>query len=267
MQAELTRLPLGASCAEKASVVAGAEEGGDITERCAFGPWCAAPAPGTPTFGLTSSTVSRSDQRRVPGDISVEGIALTLKGVLPVKVFVLSQKGKPLMSTTPRRARLWLKAKRARVVRQEPFTIQLRFLTTEYTQPAMVGVDTGSREVEVAATTNGNVVFQAEVHLRTDIAQKMRQRGQYRRNRRGRKTRYHAPRFANRRRPQGDVGYIAGRREKGAFVINDITSGKKLLEVTPRKLVRVARPTRGWMITRLPALDSMRKEGGASFPS
>ena len=63
------------------------------------------------------------------------------------------------------------------------------------------------------------------------------------------------------------VGYIAGRREKGAFVIKDVASGNKLLEVTPRKLVRVARPTQGWMITRQPVLDSIRKEGGASSPS
>jgi hypothetical protein len=64
----------------------------------------------------------------------------------------------------------------------------------------------------------------------------------------------------------GQVGYIAGRREKGAFVIKDVTSGKKLLEITPRKLVRVARPTQGWMITRQPVLI-IRKEDGASSPS
>ncbi len=54
---------------------------------------------------------------------------------------------------------------------------------------------------------------------------------------------------------------------KGAFVIKDVTSGKKLLEITPRKLVRVARPTQGRMITRQPVLDRIGKEGGASSPS
>ena len=429
-----------------------------------------------------------------------------------MKVFVLSQEGKPLMPTTPRRARVWLKAKRARIVRQAPFTIRLRFATKAYVQPAKVGVDTGSRCAGLAATTSGEVVFQAEVHLRDDITEKMTQRRQYRRNRRARKTRYREARYDNRRRPdgwlppslhskseatvkavrfmasflpvglvtveagrfdtqkmqnpnithveyqqgelqgyllreyvlakwqrkcaycdahgvpleiehmvpksrggsnrasnltlachacnqrkgqqtaaefgfpevqakarvplkhaahvsslksrvvhdlqavfgesqvsiaygyetkykriqvldlpkshtndavtmaceigevvkplemvhqirclarghyqrfnglhsehkcwaprkvrgfklyelvkaKGEVGYIAGRREKGAFVIKDVTSGKKLLEVTPRKLVRVARPTQGWMITRQPVLDSIRKEGGASSPS
>ncbi|MDQ2905206.1 MAG: RNA-guided endonuclease IscB [Chloroflexota bacterium] len=416
------------------------------------------------------------------------------------------------MPTTPRRARLWLKAKRARVVRQEPFTIRLRFAAQAYVQPAKVGVDTGSKAVGIAATSNGEVVFQAEVHLRDDITDKLTRRRQYRRTRRTRKIRYRKPRWLNRRRKagwlppsisskaeatvkavcliasflpvgqvhvevgsfdtqkmqnadiahldyqqgelhgyflrayvlekwqrkcaycdarevpleiehivpksrggsnrtsnltlachpcnkrkgqqtaaefgfpevqakarvplkdaahvsalktrvvddlqaifgesrvsitygyettykriqvldlpkshandavaiaceigevvkpttlvhylrclargqyqrfnglhsehkcwaphkvrgfklyelvkaKGEVGYIAGRREKGAFVIKDVTSGKKLLEVTPRKLVRVARPTQGWMMIRQPVPGSIRKEGGASSPS
>ena len=107
------------------------------------------------------------------------------------------------MPTRPGRARKWLKEKRARVVRKEPFTIQLRFETATYRQPGTVGVDTGSQVVGIATTANGEVVFQAEVHLRNDIVAKMAVRRQYRRNRRGRKTRYRAPRFANRRRPSG----------------------------------------------------------------
>lgn len=120
-----------------------------------------------------------------------------------MKVFVLSKEGKPLMPTTPRRARIWLAAKQARIVRREPITIQLRFETTTYTQPVTIGVDTGSKTVGIAATTNGEVVFQAEVHLRDDIAEKMTQRRQYRRSRRARKTRYRPARFANRRRKTG----------------------------------------------------------------
>jgi len=120
-----------------------------------------------------------------------------------MKVFVLSKEGKPLMPTTPRRARVWLKAKRARVVRRDPFTIRLRFATQQHTQPAKVGVDTGSKHVGIAAITNGEVVFQADVHLRDDIAEKLKQRHRYRRNRRGRKTRYREARYDNRRRPDG----------------------------------------------------------------
>jgi 5-methylcytosine-specific restriction endonuclease McrA len=117
-----------------------------------------------------------------------------------MKVFVLSKTGKPLMPTTPRRARIWLNTGRARIVNREPFTIQLRFATANYTQSVTVGVDTGSQTAGIAATTNGEVVYQAEVHLRTDITGKLRQRRQYRRNRRSRKTRYRAARWANRRK-------------------------------------------------------------------
>ena len=120
-----------------------------------------------------------------------------------MKVFVLSHTGNPLMPTTPRRARILLKTRRARVVMREPFTIQLRFETTTYTQPVTVGVDTGSHTVGLAATANREVLFQAEVRLRTDISEKLTRRRQYRRVRRSRKTRYRAARWANRRRCSG----------------------------------------------------------------
>ncbi|HEY6407735.1 MAG TPA: HNH endonuclease, partial [Ktedonobacteraceae bacterium] len=68
-------------------------------------------------------------------------------------------------------------------------------------------------------------------------------------------------------RTKGVVGYIAGRREKGSFVIKEVTSGKKLAEVTPRKLERRARSTWGWILIRQAVPARMRKEGGASFPS
>ncbi len=120
-----------------------------------------------------------------------------------MKVFVLAHTGKPLMPTTPRRARIFLKTRRARVVTRQPFTIQLCFETTTYTQPVSVGVDTGSQTVGLAATANREVVFQAEMRLRTDISRKLIQRRQYRRTRRSRKTRYRAARWANRRRSPG----------------------------------------------------------------
>jgi 5-methylcytosine-specific restriction endonuclease McrA len=120
-----------------------------------------------------------------------------------MKVFVLSRAGKPLMPTTPRRARKWLKEKRARIVRREPFTIRLRFAAREHVQPVKVGVDTGSKVVGIAATANSEVVFQAEVHLRGDIAEKLVQRRQYRRTRRSRKMRYRPARWANRHRSDG----------------------------------------------------------------
>lgn len=119
-------------------------------------------------------------------------------------IYVLSISGQPLMPTRRHnKVWYWLRRGLAKVVRREPFTIQLCFETSTHTQPVSVGVDTGSKTVGVAATTNGEVVYQAEVHLRTDISEKMTQRRIYRRNRRARKTRYRAARFANRRRQAG----------------------------------------------------------------
>ena len=62
------------------------------------------------------------------------------------------------------------------------------------------------------------------------------------------------------------IGYISGRRVNGAFVVKDVRSGKALAEVTPRKLVRLARSVHGWIITRFPLSHITGKEGGASSP-
>src|SRR6266851_1446982 len=66
---------------------------------------------------------------------------------------------------------------------------------------------------------------------------------------------------------KGQIGYIGGRRLTGAFVVKDVRSGKVLAEVTPRKLVRLARCVQGWIITRFPCSHIIGKEGGASSPS
>ncbi len=66
---------------------------------------------------------------------------------------------------------------------------------------------------------------------------------------------------------KGQIGYISGRRVNGAFVVKDVRSGKAFAEVTPRKLVRLARCVHGWIITRFPFSHITRKEGGISSPS
>jgi hypothetical protein len=66
---------------------------------------------------------------------------------------------------------------------------------------------------------------------------------------------------------KGQMGYIGGRRVKGAFVVKDVAGGKTLLEVTPRKLHRLSRPVQGRLITRFPVSHISGKEGGASSPS
>lgn len=114
-------------------------------------------------------------------------------------VYVLNKEGNPLMPCKPRKARKLLEDGKAKVVRRTPFTIKLLYGSTGYKQTVVAGMDTGSKVIGCAAITNGKVVYQSEVKLRNDIKKKMERRAIYRRNRRGRKTRYRKARFLNRR--------------------------------------------------------------------
>jgi len=113
-------------------------------------------------------------------------------------VYVLNKKGEPLMPCKPAIARLLLKEGKAKVKQRVPFTIKLLGDTTNYTQPITAGMDTGSKMVGCAAIANGEVLYQSQVKLRTDVSKKMQQRAMYRRTRRGRKCRYRPARWANR---------------------------------------------------------------------
>ena len=115
-------------------------------------------------------------------------------------VYVISQEGKPLMPTTPARARKMLRDGKAKCIRRTPFTIKLLYETTTYTQPITLGIDTGSSKIGSAAVDgNGNIVYLSEVEIRNDIADRMKQRSKYRRNRRNRKIRYRKARWLNRK--------------------------------------------------------------------
>ncbi|MGN1392161.1 MAG: RNA-guided endonuclease IscB, partial [Sharpea porci] len=119
-------------------------------------------------------------------------------------VYVLNQHGQPLMPTENHaKVRILLKSKKARVVKRCPFTIQLLYKSTEYTQNISLGVDAGSRHVGLSATTKDKVLFESDVELRNGIVGLLSARRQNRRARRSRKTRYREPRFDNRRRKDG----------------------------------------------------------------
>ena len=117
-------------------------------------------------------------------------------------VYVISMSGRPLMPTERcGKVKHLLKDGKAKVIHREPFTIQLLYETTEYTQTTTLGVDTGSGTfgAAVVADDSHKVLYMSEVEVRNDIAKKMKQRSGYRRNRRYRKTRYRKARFDNRK--------------------------------------------------------------------
>lgn len=96
------------------------------------------------------------------------------------------------------KVRVLLKTGKAKVVRRCPFTIQLTYDSTNYTQEISLGIDAGSKHMGVSATTEGKVLYEADVELRNDIVDLLSTRRQNRRSRRSRKTRYRKPRFNNR---------------------------------------------------------------------
>jgi hypothetical protein len=58
-------------------------------------------------------------------------------------VYVISKDGKTLMPTHSAKARKLLKQGKAIVKQRKPFTIQLTYETTTYTQPVTLGIDSG----------------------------------------------------------------------------------------------------------------------------
>ena len=112
-------------------------------------------------------------------------------------VYVLNKDGKPLMPCKPSKARKLLKNNKAKVVKREPFTIQLLYGSSGYKQNIVLGVDAGSKHIGLSATTKIKELYAADIELRNDIVDLLSTRRQNRRIRRNR-LRYREPRFNNR---------------------------------------------------------------------
>lgn len=124
------------------------------------------------------------------------------------RVFVLANNKKPLMPCHPARAKELLKKGKAAVYRRVPFTIILKNRSDGDLQPIELKVDPGSKTsgiTLVADFKRGNRgVFAANLsHRGQAVKAALETRRSLRRSRRARKTRYRAPRFKNRTRPQG----------------------------------------------------------------
>lgn len=115
-------------------------------------------------------------------------------------VYVISIDNEPLMPTKRHgKVRRLLRDKKAKVVRREPFTIKLLYRPeTNVVQDCTLGIDTGSKYIGAAVTSNGEILYASEVKTKDDVKKKMDRRRNYRSNRRYRKTRYRKPRFLNR---------------------------------------------------------------------
>ena len=85
------------------------------------------------------------------------------------RVFVINKHGKALMPCKPRKARILLRDGKAKVLKKEPFTIQLLYGSTGYKQDISIGIDSGQRHIGLAITSQDKVLFQGEVELRQDV--------------------------------------------------------------------------------------------------
>ena len=120
-------------------------------------------------------------------------------------IYVLAKDGTPLMPTEHAgKIRRMLRDGRAVIAGHTPFTVRLTYDTTHYIQPLTVGEDAGTTHVGISVSTDRREYYAAEVELRTDIVEKLSTRREARRTRRSKRSiRYRAPRFNNRRKPDG----------------------------------------------------------------
>lgn len=115
-------------------------------------------------------------------------------------IYVLDIHGRPLMPTQRAgKVRRMILDGRAAIVSHVPFTIQLNYETTSFTQPVRLGLDPGSKVAGVSAATDKRELLRVEAQLRSDITGLLTTRREARRTRRSKRSvRYRAPRFNNR---------------------------------------------------------------------
>lgn len=146
------------------------------------------------------------------------------------KAYVLNKHGRPLMPCSPAKARHLLDEGKAKVKKRTPFTIQLIYGSSGYTQKIILGVDAGSKTIGVSASTTKEELFSAEVKPRNDVVELMSTRREFRKARRNRKTRYRKPRFNNRVRSK-HKGWLAPSVE--VKIQEHITAIKMVCRILP----------------------------------
>lgn len=113
-------------------------------------------------------------------------------------VFTINKHGETLMPCKPSKVRKLLRDRKAKIIKHNPFTIQLLYGSSGYKQPINLGIDLGAKHIGVAITSKNNVLAKGEIELRQDVRSLLETRKIYRKSRRNRKTRYRPARFLNR---------------------------------------------------------------------
>lgn len=164
-------------------------------------------------------------------------------------IYVLDKDGKPLMPTEHAgKVRRMLRDGSAVIAGHTPFTVRLTYDTTHYVQPLTAGVDAGTTHVGISVSTDLREYYAAEVELRTDIVEKLSTRREARRTRRSKRSvRYRAPRFNNRKKPEGWLAPSTRQKVLSHVkLIEDITKflpiSKAIIEVAQFDIQRIKNP-------------------------
>lgn len=144
-------------------------------------------------------------------------------------VYVLNRWGSPLMPTKPQKAGRLLNEGRAKVVKTNPFTIQILYTTSRPVEKVTAGVDLGYKHVGVSVVSEDKELLSMEAELRTGEPKLNSERASNRSNRRG-KLWYRKPRFLNRKKPKGWIApSLRHKKEATIRLINNVC---KILPVT-----------------------------------
>jgi hypothetical protein len=148
-----------------------------------------------------------------------------------VKVYILNQRENPLMPCSPCKAKKLLKEGKAKIVKRTPFTIQLTKATGETKQEITLGVDTGYKNIGISAVSEKKELLSANVQLRIDISDKLKEKTMYRRGRRN-KLWYREPRWNNRANARKEGRLTPSVLQKVNTHISIIEGIKKLLPIS-----------------------------------
>ena len=146
------------------------------------------------------------------------------------QVFVLDTNKQPLEPCSPTIAKKLLKAGKAAVFRQYPFTIILKkVVDKQELLPCQLKLDPGSKTTGIAILEGNKLIWAAELtHRGQQIKNDLESRRSLRRGRRGRNTRYRQPRFLNRTRESGWLPPSLEHR-----VLTTMTWVNKLIKLCP----------------------------------
>lgn len=120
-----------------------------------------------------------------------------------VFVYVVDMSGKPLMPTTPFNAHKLLKSNKAKVIKRQPFIIQLFSQCSSIKNNNLIlGIDPGYENLGFSVVNSKNELICGEIKLRMDMPELLENRSMYRRGKRNR-LRYRPSRFLNRNIKEG----------------------------------------------------------------